>query len=85
MPRCFVTGFWRTSRHHRPTPAAVTEEILAKDEEIVTYPLAINPDRVRIVPVEEMFREVSEDRALTLPEPPIVGQGSSPAGEVFVQ
>ena len=43
-----------------PTYAtAVTEEILAEDKEIVTYPLAINPDRVRIVPVEEMFREVS--------------------------
>ena len=39
--------------------AAVTEEILAEDEEIVMYPLAINPDRVRIIPVEEMFREVS--------------------------
>ena len=48
---------------NEPSPptyaAAVTEEILAEDEEIITYPLAINPDRVRIVPVEEMFREVS--------------------------
>ena len=48
---------------NEPSPptyaAAVTEEILVEDEEIVTYPLAINPDRVRIVPVEEMFREVS--------------------------
>ena len=48
---------------NEPSPAtyaaAVTEEILAEDEEIITYPLVINPDRVRIVPVEEMFREVS--------------------------
>ena len=46
-------------------PSAVTyntdvgEAILAEDEEIKPYPLAINADRVRVVPVEEMFVEVS--------------------------
>ena len=37
----------------------VGEEILAEDESITSYPLAINPDRVRVVPVAEMFVEVS--------------------------
>ena len=45
-------------------PSAVTyntevgEAILAEDEEIKPYPLAINVDRVRVVPVAEMFVEV---------------------------
>jgi len=33
----------------------VSDEILAEDESIVTYPLVINTERVRVVPVEEMF------------------------------
>ena len=37
----------------------VTDEIMAEDESIMSYELSIDPDRVRIVPVEEMFREVS--------------------------
>lgn len=37
----------------------VGEEILAEDEAITTYPLAIDTDRARVVPVEEMFRTVS--------------------------
>ena len=37
----------------------VTDEITAEDEAIMSYELLINPDRVRVVPVEEMFREVS--------------------------
>ena len=36
----------------------VGETILAEDEEIRSYPLAINIDRVRVVPVAEMFVEV---------------------------
>ncbi|MDP7691798.1 MAG: hypothetical protein QGG89_08155, partial [Vicinamibacterales bacterium] len=46
-----------------PSPVAyntaVGDEILAEDEAIKPYPLAINPDRVRVVPVEEMFVDVS--------------------------
>ena len=38
--------------------ATVGEEILAEDEEITAYPLRINEDRLRIVPVEEMFVDV---------------------------
>ena len=38
--------------------AAVGDDILTEDEEIVDYELAINADRVQVVPVEEMFREV---------------------------
>lgn len=38
----------------------VSAEVLAEDEEIVSYPVRVTPDRVEIVPVEEMFREVSE-------------------------
>ena len=34
----------------------VSDEILEEDEEISAFPLAINPDRIRVVPVEEMFR-----------------------------
>ena len=41
--------------------AAVGEEILREDEQIVSYDLAIDAERTRVVPVEEMFREVSED------------------------
>ena len=37
----------------------VGEAILAEDEEIKLYPLAINADRVRVVQVAEMFVEVS--------------------------
>ncbi|MEE2636079.1 MAG: pitrilysin family protein [Acidobacteriota bacterium] len=33
----------------------VGDEILAEDESIATYPLGIAPERVRVVPVEEMF------------------------------
>ena len=38
---------------------AITDAIREEDEEIVSFPLLINPDRVRVMPVEEMFREVS--------------------------
>jgi len=37
---------------------AVADEIVTEDEAIQSYQLAINPNRVRVVPVEEMFREV---------------------------
>ena len=37
----------------------VGPDILAEDEEIRTYPLAINRDRVRVVPVERMFVNVA--------------------------
>ena len=46
-----------------PSPAtyntAVTEEIQAEDALIEGFELAINPARVRVVPVEEMFRAVA--------------------------
>ena len=46
-----------------PSPPAyntgVTDEIRAEDALIEGFELAINPDRVRVVPVEEMFRAVS--------------------------
>ena len=35
---------------------AVTDEILTEDEEIVGYEIPFNPDRIQVVPVEEMFR-----------------------------
>ena len=38
---------------------AVTEEIQAEDALIEGFELAINPERVRVVPVEEMFRAVA--------------------------
>ncbi len=38
---------------------AVTEAIRAEDALIEAFEIAVNPDRVRVVPVEEMFREVS--------------------------
>ncbi len=48
---------------NEPSPptynAAITDAIREEDEEIVSFPLLINPDRVRVMPVEEMFREVS--------------------------
>jgi zinc protease len=37
----------------------VSDAILAEDEAITSYPLAINTDRVRVVPVADMFVEVS--------------------------
>ena len=37
----------------------VTAEIRTEDEKIVSFKLVINPDRVRVVPVAEMFRDVS--------------------------
>ena len=37
----------------------VGEEILAEDEAIMSYPLAINTDRVRVVPVAEMFVDLN--------------------------
>ena len=37
----------------------VGEAILAEDEEIRSYPLAINRDRVRVVAVEDMFVDAS--------------------------
>ena len=48
---------------NEPSPptynTAVTEDILAEDEVIVSYELNINPDRTQVVPVEEMFRQVA--------------------------
>ena len=35
----------------------MTELIRAEDALIETFGLAIDPERVRVVPVEEMFRE----------------------------
>ena len=47
---------------NEPSPptynTAVGEDILAEDAEIVEYPIPFNPERVRIVPVREMFRAV---------------------------
>lgn len=47
---------------NEPSPptynVAVGEEILAEDAEIIEYPIPFNPERVRIVPVREMFRAV---------------------------
>ena len=37
----------------------VADEIMAEDEVIASYELSINPDRVRVVPVEEMFQAVN--------------------------
>ena len=48
---------------NEPSPptynTTVSDEVLAEDEGIVSYQVPFNPERVRIVPVEEMFREVS--------------------------
>ena len=38
---------------------AVGEDILAEDAEIIEYPIPFNMERVQIVPVREMFRDVS--------------------------
>ena len=47
---------------NEPSPptynTAVGEDILAEDAEIVEYPIPFNPERVQIVPVREMFRDV---------------------------
>ncbi len=55
-------GFRERLLANEPSPptynAAVGDDILAEDEEIVDYQLAINADRVQVLPVEEMFREV---------------------------
>ena len=46
---------------NEPSPptynAEVPNDIRAEDELITPFELAINPDRIRVVPVEEMFRE----------------------------
>ena len=48
---------------NEPSPptynTAVTDEIRAEDALIEAFDIAVNPDRVRVVPVAEMFREVS--------------------------
>ena len=48
---------------NEPSPptynAAVTEAIRAEDALIEAFELAVDPDRVQVVPVAEMFREVS--------------------------
>jgi len=53
-------GFRKRLLANEPSPptyyAPVTEAILAEDEAIVDFNLTINPDRARIVPVEEIFR-----------------------------
>ena len=47
---------------NEPSPptynTAVTEAIRAEDALIEGFEIAVNPERVRVVPVEEMFREV---------------------------
>ena len=49
---------------NEPSPptynTSVTEEILVEDEAIGGYAIAITPDRVRIVPVEQMFVGAAE-------------------------
>ena len=47
--------------------AAVSDAIRAEDALIETFELAVNPDRVQVVPVEEMFREVSPALGAALP------------------
>ena len=48
---------------NEPSPptynAAVDDAVLAEDEKIVAYDVQVNPERVEIVPVEQMFRDVS--------------------------
>ncbi len=55
-------GFRDRLLSNQPSPpsynATVSKEILAEDEAIVGYEIAINPERMRVVPVEEMFRSV---------------------------
>ena len=56
-------GFRNRLLTNEPSPptynTAVTEDILTEDEAIVAYELHINPDRIQVVPVEEMFRRVA--------------------------
>ena len=51
---------------NEPSPptynTTVTEEILAEDQEIMGYELAVNVDRIRLVPVEEIFRDAGLGR-----------------------
>ena len=60
-------GFRDRLLSNQPSPptynATVSEEILAEDEAIVGYEIAINAKRMRVVPVEEMFRSVGLDRS----------------------
>ena len=55
-----AAGFRDRLLANEPSPptynAAVTEEIRAEDALIEAFELAVNPDRVQVVPVEEMFR-----------------------------
>ena len=55
-------GFRDRLLTNEPSPPTyntdVPEDILAEDEAIMLYELEINPERVRVVPVEEMFRSV---------------------------
>ena len=55
-----AAGFRKRLLANEPSPptyyAPVTEAILTEDEAIVDFNLTINPDRARIVPVEEIFR-----------------------------
>ena len=55
-------GFRDRLLSNDPSPptynAAVSDEIVTEDEEIAWYQIAINPERIRVVPVEEMFRDV---------------------------
>ena len=48
---------------NEPSPptynTAVTDEIREEDALIEAFELAVNPDRVRVAPVEEMFRELA--------------------------
>jgi zinc protease len=48
---------------NEPSPptynAAVTDDIRAEDALIEAFDIAVNPERVQVVPVEEMFREVA--------------------------
>ena len=41
----------------------VSDAVLAEDEEIVSYPVRVNPERVQVVPVGEMFRDVAMNRS----------------------
>ena len=54
-------GFKNKLISNTPSPitynSAVDDAILKEDEEIISYHLAVNPDLIRVVPVEEMFKE----------------------------
>ena len=58
-----VAGFRDRLLANEPSPptynAAVTDEIRAEDALIEAFDIAVNPERVQVVPVEEMFREAS--------------------------